>query len=196
MNLQLERTPNPPIPDSRLQPMNLKLERTPGIYIVGFMGAGKSVVGRLLAHKLGWSFFDLDHEIEAAEKTSIAEIFETRGEAEFRHIETAMLRQHVAVIENGRPAVIALGGGSFAQEANRRLLADCGVTIWLDCPFEVISRRVAQASHRPLARDSERFAGLYQERLASYRLADIHIPITSDDPAIAVAEALAHPLLQ
>jgi shikimate kinase len=176
--------------------MNLKLKSTPGIYIVGFMGSGKSMVGRLLAHKLGWSFFDLDHEIEAAEKTSIAEIFETRGEAEFRRIETAMLRQHIAAVEQGRPAVVALGGGAFAQEGNRKLLADCGITIWLDCPFEVVSRRVAQASHRPLARDPERFAALYQDRLESYRLADIHIPITCDDPAVAVAEALANPLLQ
>jgi shikimate kinase len=176
--------------------MNLKLKRAPGIYIVGFMGSGKTVVGRLLAHKLGWSFFDLDHEIEAAERTTIAEIFETRGEAEFRRIETAMLRQHISAIEQGRPAVIALGGGTFAQEANRKLLAERGINIWLDCPFEVVSRRVAQGSHRPLARDPERFAALYQERLASYRLADIHIPITCDDPAVAVAEALAHPLLQ
>jgi shikimate kinase len=176
--------------------MNLKLKRAPGIYIVGFMGSGKSVVGRLLAHKLGWSFFDLDHEIEAAEKTAIAEIFETRGEAEFRRIETAMLRQHVSAIEEGHPAVVALGGGTFAQETNRKLLQDRGITIWLDCPFEIISRRVRQASHRPLARDPERFAALYQERLASYRLADIHIPITSDDPASTVAEALAHPLFQ
>jgi shikimate kinase len=176
--------------------MNLKLKRAPGIYVVGFMGSGKSAVGRLLAHKLGWSFFDLDHEIEAAERTTIADIFETRGEAEFRRIETSMLRQHVSAVEQGRPAVIALGGGTFAQEVNRKLLADCGITIWLDCPFEVVSRRVAQASHRPLARDPERFAALYQERLASYQLADIHIPITCDDPAVAVAEALAHPLLQ
>jgi shikimate kinase len=68
--------------------------------------------------------------------------------------------------------------------------------MWLDCPFEVIMRRVALTSHRPLARDPERFAALYRERLASYRLADIHIPIRTDDPAVAVAEALAHPLLQ
>jgi shikimate kinase len=176
--------------------MNLKLKRTPGIYIVGFMGSGKSMVGRLLAHRLGWSFFDLDHEVEAAEKTTVAEIFETRGEAEFRRIETDMLRQHVSAIEQGRPAVVALGGGAFAQEGNRKMLADRGLSIWLDCPFEVVSRRVAQASHRPLARDPERFAALYQERLASYRLADMHISITSDDPAVAVDEALTHPLLQ
>ncbi|HLI86891.1 MAG TPA: shikimate kinase [Bryobacteraceae bacterium] len=171
--------------------MNLQLKRTPGIYIVGFMGSGKSVVGRLLAHRLGWSFFDLDHEIEAAEKTAISAIFDTRGEAEFRRIETGVLRRHVAAVEQGRPAVVALGGGAFAQEENRNLLAGRGITIWLDCPFDVVSRRVAQASHRPLARDPQRFAALYQERLKSYRVADIHIPIASDDPADAVAKILA-----
>src|SRR5450759_755182 len=60
--------------------MNLRLKRTPGIYVVGFMGAGKSTVGRHLAHRLGWSFFDTDAEIEAAEKTAIADIFAARGE--------------------------------------------------------------------------------------------------------------------
>lgn len=176
--------------------MNLKLKRTPGIYVVGFMGSGKSMIGRMLAHQLGWGFFDLDQEIESAEKTSITELFETRGEPEFRRIETQMLKQHVAWIEHGRPAVVALGGGAFAQERNRTLLGDRGITVWLNCPFEIAARRVGEASHRPLARDSERFAMLYQERLESYRLADIHIAITADDPAVAVQAILAHPLMQ
>jgi shikimate kinase len=176
--------------------MNLKLKRTPGIYLVGFMGSGKSMIGRMLAHELGWSFFDLDHEIEAAEKTSITEIFETRGEPEFRRIETEMLQQHVAWIEQGRPAVVALGGGTFEQERNRALLKDRGITIWLNCPFEIAARRVGEASHRPLARDPEQFAALYQQRLESYRLADIHIEIAGDDPAVAVNAILAHPLMQ
>jgi shikimate kinase len=176
--------------------MNLKLKRTPGIYLVGFMGSGKSTVGRLLAHELGWSFFDLDQEIEAAEKTAISEIFEKQGEAEFRRIETSMLQQHIAWIERGRPSVLALGGGTFAQQRNRALLDDRGVTVWLDCPFEVVARRVAPASHRPLARDPEQFAALYQKRLEIYRLAEMHIAIASDDPAVAVQAILKHPLLQ
>ena len=176
--------------------MNLRLKRTPGIYIVGFMGSGKSTVGRLVAQELGWSFFDLDHEVEAAEKTTIAEIFETRGEREFRRIETEMLKQHVVWVERGRPAVVALGGGTFAQQDNRALLEEHGVTVWLDCPFEVLVRRVAQAEHRPLARDPEKFAALYQQRLDSYRLAEVHIPIDGDDPAEAVKAILAHPLLK
>jgi shikimate kinase len=176
--------------------MNLKLKRTPGIYVAGFMGSGKSMIGRLLAHELGWSFFDLDHEIEAAEKTSIAGIFETRGEPEFRRIETEILKQHIAWIEQGHPSVVALGGGTFAQKQNRALLQDRGITVWLDCPLHMAARRVSSASHRPLARDPERFAALYQERLESYRLADVHIAITADDPSVAVKAILAHPFLE
>ncbi len=176
--------------------MNLRLKRTPGIYVVGFMGSGKSTVGRLLAHRLGWSFFDTDHEIEAAEKTTITRIFEERGEAEFRRIEAEILRQHVRWIERGRPAVLALGGGVFAEPSNRVLLEDNGISVWLDCPFEVLARRVARESHRPLARDPEKFAELYRARLESYRLADIQVAITSDDPDVTVNAILDAPLLR
>jgi shikimate kinase len=176
--------------------MNLKLKGTPGIYLVGFMGSGKSTVGRLLAHRLGWSFFDMDHEIEAAEGASIREIFETRGEPEFRRIEAAILGQHISWIEQGRPSVLALGGGAYAAQGNRALLQDRGITIWLDCPFEIVERRAAETAHRPLSLDPARFAALYQERLEAYQLADIHIPITGDDPGPVVDAILLHPLLQ
>jgi shikimate kinase len=176
--------------------MILRLKQTPGIYIVGFMGAGKSTVGRHLAHRLGWSFFDTDDEIEAAEKSTIAEIFSTRGEPAFRAIESEILRQHVRWIERGRPAVLALGGGAFTTPANRLLLASNGISIWLDCPFETVQRRVAQASHRPLARDPEAFAALYRDRRECYGEADIHLPVESDDPEVTVAALLVHPLFK
>jgi len=176
--------------------MNLKLKRTPGIYLVGFMGSGKSTIGRLLAHRLGWSFFDTDEEIEAAERTTIAKIFEGRGEQEFRRIETEIVRQHVRFVESGRPSVVALGGGVFAQPQNRELLENNGITVWLDCPFEIVTRRVAQASHRPLARDPEKFEELYRARLEAYRLADMQITIGGDDPTEAVEAILNHRLLK
>lgn len=179
--------------------MNLKLKRSPGVYLVGFMASGKSTVGRHLAHRLGWNFFDTDHEIESAEKTTIAELFDARGEAEFRRIEREILRQHVRWIERGRPAVLALGGGAFAQDANRALLADNGVTVWLDCPFDVVQRRVAAqrgGELRPLARDPKKFQALWTERQAVYALADVRVPIDCDDPESAVAAILAHPIFQ
>jgi len=176
--------------------MNLRLKQTPGIYLLGFMACGKSTVGRHLARRLGWSFFDLDEEIEAAEKTTIAQIFDTRGEAEFRRIESEMLAQHVQAIEHGRPAVLALGGGAFLAPANRELLANNGVSVWLDCAFERIERRVAWASHRPLARDPEKLLALFHERRDTYRLADVHIPVETDDAEALAGAILAHPCLQ
>ena len=176
--------------------MNLKLKGTPGIYLVGFMASGKSTIGRLLAHRLGWSFFDTDEEIEAAEKASISELFEKRGESEFRRIETEIVRQHALWIEHGRPAVLAMGGGVLTQPENRRSLEDRGLSVWLDCPFDRVKQRVAKATHRPLARDPETLASLYQSRRDAYALADIHVPITGDDPADAVEAILRHPLLK
>jgi shikimate kinase len=176
--------------------MNLKLKQTPGIYVVGFMGAGKSTVGRHLAHRMGWSFFDSDAEIESAENTAIQEIFSTRGEAEFRRVESLIIRQHVRWIERGRPAVLALGGGAFTVAANRELLAENGITVWLDCPFETVKHRVGRATHRPLARDPEAFAALYQSRREHYALADVHVTVTSDDPEITVAAILADPIFK
>ena len=176
--------------------MILKLKRTPGIYLVGFMASGKSTIGRLLAARLGWRFVDLDEEIEASQKTSIAVIFESRGEAEFRRIERAAMRAHVRAVECGRPAVIALGGGAFVQPENYALLENNGITIWLDCPFEIVKRRVAEASHRPLARDLESFARLYEARRAGYARADYRIEAAGDDPAEVVEAVLALPLFK
>jgi len=176
--------------------MNLRLKQTPGIYLLGFMACGKSTVGRRLAHRLGWSFFDLDDEIEAAEKITIADIFDTRGEAEFRRIESELLAQHVRSIEHGRPAVVALGGGAFITPANRELAANNGVSVWLDCEFERIARRVSWAAHRPLARDPEKLAALFHERRDIYRLADVHIPVETDDPDAVATAILAHPFFR
>lgn len=176
--------------------MDLRLKRTPGIYLVGFMGCGKTTVGRLLAERLGWPFVDVDDDIEAAAGATIAEIFESRGEAEFRRMETEAIRKRVASIERGCPMVLALGGGAFVQQANYELLENNGVTIWLDCPFEVLKRRVERETHRPLARDPERFAALYAERLPYYSRADFRIPAGDDDPAVTVEAVLQLPIFR
>jgi shikimate kinase len=176
--------------------MNIRLKRTPGLYLVGFMGSGKTTIGRHLAHRLGWNFFDLDHEIEAAEKTTIAKLFDTRGEPEFRRIESDVLRQHVYWIERGRPAVLALGGGAFVDAANRELILQNGIAIWLDCSFERVQQRVGDTSDRPLARDPQRFAALYESRRAVYALADVRIAIESDDAEHSLAAILNHPMLK
>ena len=81
--------------------MILKLKRTPGIYLIGFMASGKTTIGRLLADELGWSFADLDQDIEGAQGSSIAQIFDTRSEAEFRTVEKEAVRRRVGEVERG-----------------------------------------------------------------------------------------------
>ena len=174
----------------------LKLKRTPGIYLVGFMGCGKSTLGRLLAERLGWSFVDLDDDIETREGTTIAALFESEGEQTFRRIESDAIRARVRSIECGIPMVVALGGGAFVQEVNYELLENNGVTIWIDCPFDVIQRRVEKECHRPLARDPEKFAQLYESRRGAYSRADFHITVGDEDPESAVESVLKLPVFR
>jgi shikimate kinase len=174
--------------------MILKLKRTPGIYLVGFMGCGKSTVGRALAGELGWSFFDLDDEIERREGLPIADIFEMRGEGAFREAESAALRERIKTVETGRPQVISLGGGTFLPDENFDLISNHGVTVWLDPPLEVIFRRIAGFNHRPLARDPERLRELYEARRSGYARADYRLEITSDDVVANVGMIMDLPL--
>jgi shikimate kinase len=174
--------------------MILKLKRTPGIYLVGFMGSGKTTVGRGLAWELGWTFADIDEEIESSQGVTIARIFDTLGEPEFRRIETESIRRHVKAVEKGRPSVIALGGGAFAQDVNVEMLQNNGVSIWLDCPLDIVRARVRQAEHRPLARDPEKLELLYVERKPAYARSDYRIEVTGDDPAAVVTSILQLPI--
>lgn len=174
--------------------MILKLARTPGIYLVGFMGSGKTTIARLLAAQLGWTFADTDEDIEAEQQTTIAAIFEKRGEEEFRRMEADVIARRVRLVECGQPHVVALGGGAFAQENNIRLLANNGITVWLDCPLEVALARVANHAHRPLARDREQFSTLYAARRAAYARADFRVETAAEDPAAAVAVILQLPI--
>ena len=173
-----------------------RLKRTPGIYLVGFMGSGKSTIGRRLAQELGWTFTDLDQDIESAQDRAISAIFEQDGEEAFRRMESDALAGRVRQIRAGTPMVLALGGGAFAGQANRDLLRDNGVSIWLDCPFDALWERVSRAAHRPLARDRQRFEELYQARRSSYSLADCRIEICDDNPLVAVAAILELPLFR
>lgn len=174
--------------------MILKLKRTPAIYLVGFMGCGKTTVGRALAEELGWSFIDLDEEIERRAGSPIAAIFDVHGEPEFRRLETAALHDRVRNVQSGRPQVISLGGGAFLVEANFDLVANNGVTVWLDCPLARIEQRIAGHTHRPLARDRDRMRSLFETRRHGYARADYRIVIEDDDASIAVASILALPL--
>lgn len=174
--------------------MLLKLKRTPGIYLVGFMGCGKSTVGRALAGELGWSFFDLDDEVERREGLPIAEIFEMRGEAAFREAETAALRERVKAVVCGRPQVISLGGGTFLSHENFELITNHGVTVWLDVPLDLILRRVAGFNHRPLARNPELLRELYEARRTAYERAEYRVDVAGDDVVENVGKIMDLPL--
>jgi shikimate kinase len=175
--------------------MILKLKRTPGIYLVGFMGSGKSTVGERLADELGWSFADLDDDIVKAQSRSIVDIFDTGGEPAFRELETDCLRKRVRSVQSGRPLVLALGGGAFALEVNYNLLQENGVTVWLDCSLDLIRSRLAgKSADRPLARDPKRFEALFEQRLPAYARADYRVEITNNDPSATVAQILSFPL--
>jgi shikimate kinase len=174
--------------------MNEKLKRAPGLYLTGFMGSGKTTVARILADRLGWEFADVDAEIEAAERLTIAQIFEQRGEAEFRRIEKDVLARLLRLIERGMPCVVALGGGAFVQPENADALEDRGISIWLDCPLETIERRIAdEMQARPLARDRQAMQRLYEERRAGYSRADFAVDADCEVEA-AVEKILALPI--
>lgn len=148
--------------------------RTDKIYLVGFMGAGKSTVARGLGRRLGWRVEDIDELIEKRERQAIATIFAERGEAYFRAAEREIVREVLA----GRHVVVATGGGTFADPENRALLRADGTTIWLDMPFELALERVPPDGRRPLAGDRERFEALYHARRAAYQEAHVRFDVS------------------
>jgi shikimate kinase len=154
----------------------------PLLVLIGFMGAGKSTLGRLLALQLACPFTDLDVEITHTHGP-IPDLFSSRGESGFRAIE----HHHLDLIlpRIARPSVLALGGGAFLQPANRELLAQHSATvIFLDAPFDVIHARIAgTGSQRPLARDFDQLRDLYEFRRPTYLLAHHTIDASGADPS-------------
>lgn len=162
--------------------MILKLKRTPGLYLIGFMASGKTTVGNYVADELGWGFFDVDAEIERLERRSIAELFLHGGEDRFRELESQMLGCLVSQIQAGHPCVVATGGGAFAQQRNWDIVENNGVTVWLDCALEVIETRLpANDPTRPLAKDRAAMRELFAKRRPLYARADFQIDANCED---------------
>jgi shikimate kinase len=155
--------------------MNSEVKR---VFLVGFMGAGKSTVGMSLGSRLGWEFVDLDAVIEAEQQCSIRSIFEAQGEEAFRRLET----QALEACRHKECAVIALGGGAFVREPNRRLVEGLGISIFLDCPLVEIFQRCLPNDSRPLFRDPGQVEKLYQQRHPFYMLSDLHLQVGGLSP--------------
>ena len=145
--------------------------RTDKIYLVGFMGAGKSTVARRVAHTLGWTPEDTDRQVEALEHRTIAEIFADRGEPYFRDVERNALKSLIGM----RHAVVATGGGTFVDATNRALINEDGASVWLDVSFETLSRRIPSDGRRPLAGDDDTMRTLWLQRRAAYAQAHLHL---------------------
>jgi len=166
------------------------------VCLTGFMGSGKSTVGRMLAAQLAWHFVDLDSDIERHTGLPIAQIFEQKGEPVFRDIEHDCLTRVLGwASERDARVVLALGGGTFAQPRNAALIHNVDSTarggiavVWLDCVIELLLQRCVLMGDRPLFRDEASFRRLYQERLPFYRQADYRIE--SGGESIRVVEQI------
>jgi shikimate kinase len=159
------------------------------VFLVGFMGSGKTTVGRLLAERLGWSFIDVDERIVEAEGRTLPEIFADGGEAAFRAAEERALRDVVKAAD----AVVATGGGLFSRPGNRQLIAETGNwSVFLDVPWQVLEARLGRSDPgRPLWRSPAEAKVLFESRLSDYRRADVVMTLSGDETPAAVAEAIA-----
>ena len=160
------------------------------IILVGFMGAGKTSVGRELAARLGWRFADLDEQIEQREGRKIADLFRQSGEPAFRLAETAALRELLCQTGNSPGVIAALGGGAFAQAANIELVRQSRYpSVFLDAPVAELHRRcAAEGATRPLFQDENQFRQLYEQRRAAYMKADFRVDTAGKTVAQVAAE--------
>jgi shikimate kinase / 3-dehydroquinate synthase len=156
------------------------------VALIGFMGAGKSTLGRQLAERIGRVFVDVDAVVEADLGRPIAEIFDREGEGRFREAEED---RTVALLGSGEPHVLALGGGAVESDRTRAALAERATTVWLDVAVEAAWERVG-GSDRPLASDEQSFRELFERRRALY--ADVADTVAHDLDDAVLAAAGVH----
>lgn len=179
------RRPRVLVPRPALVPARANLPER--LFLIGFMGSGKTTLGRLLAERLKWDFIDLDTRIEEAAGIPIRRVFELRGESHFRKLEHEALRE---VTADRTRSIVALGGGAFVSEVNRAVIRRAGVSVWIDAPFRIVSRRILGDRKRPLAQTAEQIHQLYRARLPFYHEADIRLRVGDATPNRIAREVL------
>jgi shikimate kinase len=150
------------------------------VFLVGFMGAGKSTVGRSLAEQLGWDFADTDALVERTDGRAIDEIFRASGEGKFRELEWDALRS----LAGRKQLVVATGGGLFLGVVQRALIKREGPSCWLDATLPVVAARVGDTGSRPLFAGGDALAlrSFFERRRAAYALADFRVDAATGDP--------------
>ncbi|HEX8170763.1 MAG TPA: shikimate kinase [Thermoanaerobaculia bacterium] len=157
------------------------------IYLVGFMGSGKTTVGRELAARIDAPFFDLDELIETAENLSIKDLFAQRGEPYFRKRERDILRS----TKHLDAGVVATGGGTFTFDENIQFIQSEGMSVYLSAPYALLRARIAtKAGDRPLFRDDVSTHELYANRIRYYRMSDLTIEIREEETPLEIVERL------
>jgi len=157
------------------------------VYLVGFMGAGKTTVGGRLAELLGWSFVDLDQRIEQREGEPIRDLFRRKGEPYFRVIE----REELLRVSTEADAVVALGGGAFCSPENQEIVQATGASVWLDASLDVLFARCGEDQTRPLFTTRPEMHQLLERRRPFYAQAGLHI-----DVAGLTVDEISHRILK
>ena len=158
--------------------------KTDKLYLVGFMGAGKTSVARALGRRIGWRVEDVDHRIEARERRRVADIFAREGEPYFRNVERTILQELLPE----RHMIVSTGGGTFVDPDNRTTMLADGAVAWLDAPLERVIERVPADGRRPLAADRVQMEQLYTSRRGAYCQA--HVRIDASRPVPEIVERL------
>ncbi len=171
------------------QPSKIRAHLKKHLVLVGLMGAGKSAIGRRVATAIGARFLDADREIELAAGMKIPDIFDSRGEAEFRDGE----RRVIARLLDEAPHVLATGGGAFIDDETRRLLAEKATTVWMRADLDVLVKRCGRRSNRPLLKNGnprEILGKLMDVRYPVYAEANIEVYSRDEPHEIAVNEII------
>ena len=158
------------------------------IFLLGFMGCGKSRIGTELAHLMSLDFFDMDEAIAQRAQMSVQEIFTRHGEAHFRSLESEVLKETVST-DN---VVVATGGGTPVRKENLELMQRNGITIWLNIPFAVSSARLTPADRRdrPLLGIQKSNLELYTRRVPIYQSAEMRMDLLGHETPAEIAQKI------